>query len=461
MDRTPRVVVVVCVAASLVLLVVTAAVVLLRDDTTTSAPPPPTTETPSASAPPSATAPVQGDCPADEPPSAQEATAVVHVAPSAQGDGSGSTPSDAAPLSALPRLLEDLPPGGAVRLASDAGTYELDERLTLRAGGSPGAPVSVGGEPGQPRPVVVGTRPDPPVEDGESGPDAFVLADGADHLLLHDLELRQVRSGIRFSGDVQDVAVVDVAAGDVQRLIEDDDDATVTGLRVRDVQARGFSRAFARLRADTSAVRICDVLGDSQRVDLEPFAQGLQLEGTVHDVVVERATMLDTTDARAEDEYWNGDGFSAEREVYDVVLRETTASGHTDAGYDLKSSSTRLEDVTASDNKRNFRLWSDVVVDGCASGEPRKRGGTGSTVHLQALSDGAVRASGCTFAGGGAGVTVFEAVDDATLTVLDSTVEASRASVATVGEAATLDLQAVSDPQGRRVAVPRGDDAGR
>ncbi len=68
---------------------------------------------------------------APETPSSPESTAapasdeVRWVAPAATGSGDGSAAADAADLSALPRLVSDMPQGGRVRLRADQGAYEV------------------------------------------------------------------------------------------------------------------------------------------------------------------------------------------------------------------------------------------------------------------------------------------------------------------------------------------------
>ena len=66
----------------------------------------------------------------------------------------------------------------------------------------------------------------------------------------------------------------------------------------------------------------------------------LHLVDTVHDVIIERVTMDNARDTLHE--YWNGDGFVAEAGVYDLLFVDTSASGNTDAGYDIKASNVQL-----------------------------------------------------------------------------------------------------------------------
>jgi Ca2+-binding RTX toxin-like protein len=86
-------------------------------------------------------------------------------------------------------------------------------------------------------------------------------------------------------------------------------------------------------------------------------------------------------------DYWNGDGFVAEADTYNLTFQDTLASGNTDTGYDLKSDNTKLIRATGIDNGKNFRLWGDnVVVTDSVSTNPRHFGGIGKTSHLWAAN---------------------------------------------------------------------------
>jgi hypothetical protein len=60
----------------------------------------------------------------------------------------------------------------------------------------------------------------------------------------------------------------------------------------------------------------------------------------------------------------------------------------------LKSQDTALRRTHCEGNKRNYRLWSDVLLEDCSSEAPVKRGGSGSSVHFW-FNDGGARLVRC------------------------------------------------------------------
>jgi hypothetical protein len=107
-------------------------------------------------------------------------------------------------------------------------------------------------------------------------------------------------------------------------------------------------------------------------------------------------------------EYWNGDGFTTERHVYNVQFEDSVASGSTDAGYDLKSIQTSLLRAHAEDNKRNFRIWGNSTIKDCVSRDPHKRGGRGAQNHFWIADGATAQIVGCQIEDTDSTTTVFE-----------------------------------------------------
>lgn len=372
------------------------------------------------------------------------------VAPAATGSGDGSAATDAADLSALPRLVSDMPQGGRVRLMADQGAYEVTDRLILDAGGTDGSPVVVEGVDGDGQPataVIQGDRSSPYRADGEPGTDTFTFERGASHLVFRDLALENVGNAFRAAGDVEDLVIQDVTAGNVRRFFEnaksdEDGSADVSDLTLRRITVTGFSKRVLRLRNDSHGVLVEDVVGDSQQQDGDDFAIGVHLEDTVHDVVLRGVRMDNTRDTLRD--YWNGDGFATERDVRDVRFESTSASGNTDAGYDLKSTSTVLVDAVARDNKRNFRFWADdTVARGCEGVEPRTRGGDSSPAQVWLGEDASATLDGCTFRSVDPDVPVFIAEPDASVTMVGGRIIAA-GDLERTEKGASVDLQGVT-----------------
>lgn len=369
-----------------------------------------------------------------DPPARADAAAgeVFHVAPVGAGPEDGSSWDAAGTLDDIEAFIDQAEPGDEVWIRGDQGPYDATETIEITAGGDAGAPVTIrgvaadGSESATPR--LVGDRSDPYRPDGDAGSELFKLLDGADHLHFSNLAFANQGNGVfRVGADIRDLRISDMRADNVRRFIEDypsgdagSDSATISGLVIEDVQVHGFSKGAIRLRSDTHDVVIRDVVGDSERQDEDgdDFAMGIQLSDTVHDVLVERVTMRNSFDSGPDDDYWNGDGFAAERDTYDLVFRDTEATGNTDAGYDLKSTGTTLIRARAAGNKRNFRLWGEAEVTDCVARDPVKRGGSGGRANVWIADDATVRLNGCEL-GGGSDDDLVTVEGDAEVTVVD------------------------------------------
>ena len=378
-------------------------------------------------------------------------SADLFVAPSPLGSGSGLSPADAADISRLNDLVAALPDGGVIELLSDKGPYDVPRPITINAGGTPAQPVMIRGPMAGARAELRGTRASPYSPASEPGNPLFRLAAGADHLVFAHLDCANVGNGcFNVSAPVTDLTITNVTATNVRRFFENgagggQSDATITGLNVSHIQVSGFSKGAIRLAYDTHDVRIADVTGDSMQQDGDNFAIGVHLVDTVHDVVIERVAMDNARDTLHE--YWNGDGFAAEAGVYDLVITDTSASGNTDAGYDIKASNVRLVNANASDNKRNFRLWGhNVVLERCIGAYPNLRGGTGTQAQVHAAEDARAELIGCTFIDSDADTIVFDVDGTAQLIVRETVVEhASSSLLSTVEPTASIQLIQVQE----------------
>ena len=374
-----------------------------------------------------------------------------YVAPIARGTGSGLSAADAADIGDLNQLIADAQPDDVIELVTDAGDYLVLQPINVSAGGTSEHPVTIRGPTGGPRPEFVGKRSNPYDLAGPAGNPLFRLGSGADHLVFANLNCSQVGNGCFYiAAPISNLTIANINATNVRRFFENaagggQTDATISGLSISNVEVAGFSKGAIRLAYDTHDVRITDVIGDSQQQDGDNFAIGVHLGDTVHDVVIERVTMDNARDTLHE--YWNGDGFVAEAGVYDLQLIETSASGNTDAGYDIKASNVQLVNTTAHDNKRNYRLsGSSIVLEACLGTMPNLRGGTGTQAQVQVFEDADAELVGCTFIDTDADSIVFDVDEEARLVVRDARVERSGASLlSTVEPTASIELLQVQE----------------
>jgi Ca2+-binding RTX toxin-like protein len=337
--------------------------------------------------------------------------AIFYISPSGSGTRSGSSPANAGTLKNLPAFIDAAGPGGEVRLLADKGTYKVTQQISIAAGGEAGAPVTIRGVDSSGNPMAasfVGTRPSPWKPGLSDGVELFRLLSGANHLSFADLAVKNIGNGVfRIGANISDLAIRHVSASNVCRFIEDyasggATSASVNGLKVQDVTIAGYSKNAIRLQYDSRNVLIQNVVGDSQRQDGGLIIAGVMLAGTVHDVLFDHVTMKNNYGHGSSSSYWNGDGFLAERNTYNLTFQDTVASGNTDAGYDLKSRNTTLIRATAIGNDQNFRLWGNpVTMIDSVSTDPVHYGGIGKLAHLWAANGADVTLDNFRFSGAG------------------------------------------------------------
>lgn len=311
------------------------------------------------------------------------------VSPSGAGNESGHSWESAAPLTKLPDLLRKLGGNGTVFLRADAGPYRA-ATLQINSGAPLGSGLRIRGVSVSLQSMkaeIVGTRSEPYDVKGSPGQDVFRLGEGAQNIEISDVRFKNVGTGIRVSGPARNITVRDIEAINIRRMFDTLSSkkggaATVNGLSIARVHAKGFSKTLIRVQYDSSNIVIEDVYGDSDRQDGDNFASGVVFSGTAHDALVRRVEINNCTDTK--NKYQNGDGFSAERGNYRLRFEKVKASGNTDSGMDLKSYDTTVDEATLVGNKRNLRVWGKVVVDRLVAKEPFRRGGVGkpAQVHL-------------------------------------------------------------------------------
>ncbi|MEH3106947.1 MAG: hypothetical protein PGN09_06555 [Sphingomonas fennica] len=335
--------------------------------------------------------------------------ATTYISPTGSGDKSGSSWANAASISSLDAMMKKAGAGGTVLLAADQGAYKVTAPISITASGVTISGANRDGSVAEA--TFEGTRAHDWTKGAAAGNELFRVQKGANDLVFENLQINNTGVAIRVGGDVQNLTVRHVDADNVQRFFEnyasgDNKTATITGLTIKDVEVLGYSKQAIRLQYDTNKVLIEDFHGDSQFQTGDSFAMGAHLEDTVHDVVFRRVTMENnaTVDGAASD-YWQGDGFSAERDTYNIQFIDTVSRGNTDGGYDIKSNNVTFLRALAENNGRNYRVWGDdVTIDSSTGLDPHKRGGITTQSQLW-VKDGAenVKVVNSTFTDSGTG----------------------------------------------------------
>jgi len=142
-----------------------------------------------------------------------------------------------------------------------------------------------------------------------------------------------------------------------------------SGLRMDGFQLR-YDRAGIRLRGDAHDIVIRNgSMATKRETTGSDLPVGIDLAGTVHDVLIEGVTASGHRMQPVLKKYTNGDGFSQEAGVYRVTYRRDVSTNNSDGGFDLKGQA-RLEDLIAERNGRNYRFWNDITATTLTSKDP-------------------------------------------------------------------------------------------
>lgn len=363
---------------------------------------------------------------------------IYYIAPTASGKGDGSSLANAATLSSLSALVEKAGPGDSILLLADRGNYTVTAPINLSAGGSADAPITIRGVDSDGNAMAatfVGNRADVYSPTAAQGPEVFRINAGADNLSFADVAFQAVNTAFHVTGAISNLTIDGATASNVNRFLDDyatagQSNATISGLQISDVTVTGFAKGVIRLQYDTHDVVLDGVNGDSQFTDGANFAIGVSLGGTVHDVVVRNSSMgnvRDTTNV-----YYNGDGFATEAGAYDILFENVRAYNNTDAGFDIKSSSTTLVDTVSEGNTRNYRFWSDVTATGISSIEPAYHGGTGQASNFWIAGGNVVTLTDAIIADSSASSWLYDAEKSGARLVLDNVVSLYSATLSRV-----------------------------
>jgi Ca2+-binding RTX toxin-like protein len=343
--------------------------------------------------------------------------ATIYVSPLGGGTGSGSSASNAIAFNSLNQAVKLAGAGGTVLLLADKGAYKTSSTVSLSYGGSDSAPVTLKGVDSSGAAMdiqIFGNRAAYTPGMSQVGNDVFRLLDGANNLKFDGFDFHNVQTGFRFGADARNITIQNMEADNVRWFINDvvsgsSSSASVSGLTIRDVKVDGFSRSVITLRYNTNDVVIERVVGDSKYQNGDGLATGILLDGTVHDVLIKDSTMKNAIASAATGSYWNGDGFTAERGVYNLRLEGTRAIGNADGGYDLKASKVDMINTYAEDNGRNFRLWGqDVQIVNPTGVDPHIRGGSSSQGQIWIGSGATVSVTGGHFVDSGSATRVVD-----------------------------------------------------
>jgi hypothetical protein len=181
-------------------------------------------------------------------------------------------------------------------------------------------------------------------------------------------------------GNVRGEHVRPLSINGAYRVIDTAQDATVSGLTIDGVQAN-VTRDCIRVRGDAITIRNvhCAMIGPP-KTSMRFLPEGLHIRGGSN-VRVENSSFKGFQTALGPEQYWNGDGVTAERAISELSFRNVQSTNNSDAGFDIKSP-VQMDDVSASGNCRNYRFWSDAIVGTMQAGQTVRRGGISSCAGI-------------------------------------------------------------------------------
>jgi hypothetical protein len=194
----------------------------------------------------------------------------------------------------------------------------------------------------------------------------------------------QGKTAVVLSGFVSNAAIGPVTVIDAFRVVETkDDNAVINQLKITSLTGQAVQRECIRLRGFVTNALIDGVnctFRDTPQISPN-LPEGLHLESG-SGIVVENSSFNGFQMTADPGSYWNGDGIATERTASNIRIINVSADNNTDAGFDLKSSNTWLDGVSAEGNARNYRFWGSISVGTMTVGDTIKRGGTASTAGI-------------------------------------------------------------------------------
>ncbi len=308
-----------------------------------------------------------------------------YVTPAGTGAMDGSSWENAARGSSIPIFVNStLNPGD--RLLIGSGNYSA--KIKIEKSGRDGAPVRVEGvDTGDGFPVFAGnwSTDDPGSSNGSW---AAVSVGGQDHVVVRNLVITRWMYGVRSGKNPSRNIEIDNLFIHHNRegiYLKNVHESIIKNCIIEMYTKRGI-----RFDGDVNHVEINNVITDHNKGGLDwpqewPFGFMIEEEPNNHNITFINCRSFNNTQARGND-YWNGDGFCAEKTARNIKYINCQSYYNADGGWDDKSRAPYLENCIAFGNKRNFRFWNiegsenePAMMKNCIGGYAKSPGGSGSS----------------------------------------------------------------------------------
>lgn len=324
-----------------------------------------------------------------------------YVTPTGDGRMDGSDWANAATAASLQELLSEKVTAGD-RVVLGSGQFP---QFSVSIGGSPSQQITITGtDTGGGLPSIQGRWKETNPKYHAHSWNAISLADGVSHVRIGGLQFSGFLYGVKATNN-RDIELFDLS---ISRCREGISLNGLTDSTIRNCQMIGYAKRGIRFDRGCHDLVVADVAADATGgqdawpTEAFPFGFAVEDGDGNHSIRFERCTARNNVFPGEPGKYWNGDGFVAENNSYDLTYVDCMSIGNSDGGWDDKSRAPRLIGCIAARNKRGFRLWNvrgdnehPARLENCLGVYNKSVGGSGSSDGLWLC--GTVEAERCTF----------------------------------------------------------------
>jgi len=302
-----------------------------------------------------------------------------YVTPAGAGEQTGADWENALSASdgGLQSAWDAVGPGCTLYLGS--GEYR-DAILEIKAGGSGPSKMKrlQGVDTGSGLPVFVGSLD---MDDIRAGWQTMLVGTANTGFWeLDSLRFRNCSCAVKLYGGnvgvrISNLDIANVREGFTLQGMTDQRDAFATrDIVISDCTVHIYTKRGIRIRDGVSDLRILRVKVDAggKQWFREAFPIGFQVDSELYLPECQNITFTDCSASGNwhpnGNDYWNADGFCAERRARNLKYIRCRAFNNTDGGWDDKSVNPTLIDCVSLRNKRNYRFWSNpgpAVLQNC------------------------------------------------------------------------------------------------
>lgn len=277
-----------------------------------------------------------------------------------------------------------------------SGTYTVPQTLHMESGGLDALHMKklAGVDTGGGLPVFTG----PYTLANQAAGSLIDVAVGVSYWTVQDIVIRNYFTGIYANGQHEGIRILNVSVHDMSdgiylwgRATRSNPAAGSHDIIIKDGEYTNYTKSAVRFRNGNYMASVINVMADAggqANWRSGNFPMGFRIGNSPeesyffeHDIVFQDVVSRNSWHQDGSN-YWNGDGFTAERQAYNITYIRSKAFDSTDGGWDDKSVDPVLIDTVSMGNKRNYRFWNNPTFIGVVAGYSCKRGGSGDSPGL-------------------------------------------------------------------------------